>query len=344
MEEKVMSFGPSPWMKKARVFGYARISTAKQTSDDKRVKDVKKKATIKRQIAEVNSALKAQGLPTVKPKDWYAEIASGTDGKRAEWNKMQQDAMMHQGPLFIAVKDESRWGRNIDDAVLAWAPLKKRGIPIYAVTTGIQTGTSADIRPSENFIFILNSGFAQQVSDIQKKKALESAERQKKEGVIAGKGQSLFPFARNDPLDALIDNYSLLGMKPKDGGGKTRLKELVVSVSNPNGATSVEQVNRELTREEERRDKLTPAEYKEWYDYRKMIRNILIENESDPWAVKGNKEGKESYPMKALMRMTGAYLKTPSEFEQRTTEEIQNIQDNFFDFLSDKDRNRYRKK
>jgi len=339
-----MSFGASPWMKKARVFGYARISTTKQTADDKRVKDVTKKATIKRQIAEVNSALKAQGLPTVKAKDWYAEIASGTDGKRAQWNKMQQDAMLHEGPLFIAVKDESRWGRNIDDAVLAWAPLKKRGIPIYAVTTGIQTGTSVDIRPSENFIFILNSGFAQQVSDIQRKKALESAKRQKKEGMIAGKGETLFPFARNDPLDALIDNFSLLGMKVKDGGGPSNLKRLVVSLSNPNGATSEEQVSRQIDKEKLRRKNLSPEEYKEWYDYRKMIRDVLIENDSDPWAVKGNKEGKESYPMKAVMRMTGAYLKTPSEFEQRDMTEVNEIQDNFFDFLSDKDKNRYRKK
>ena len=71
-------FGASPDFKKATMFAYTRISTDKQSTDDKKQTDPKKKSSLKRQFNEINNALKAQGLPTVKPSNWFAEVASGT--------------------------------------------------------------------------------------------------------------------------------------------------------------------------------------------------------------------------------------------------------------------------
>jgi len=165
-------YGAAKWMKKAKAFGYLRISTEKQIAGDRAQSNPLKKPIIKRQMQEINDGLKANGLPAVKAGDWYVDIASGTDRDRTQWLACRAAAMAYAGEAFIAVKDPTRWGRNVDDAVEAWAPLKRKGVPIFAVSTGIQTGDMIHgRRPSENFFFLLNSGFAAQTSEIQQEKA-----------------------------------------------------------------------------------------------------------------------------------------------------------------------------
>ena len=336
----VKKFGADDWMKKARVFVYTRISTAKQTADDRRVKDVKKKSTLKRQKAEIDSSLKTLGLPKAKAGDWYAEIASGTRADRPEWLKMMSDAKeaaMGGKRVVIVVKDPSRWARDVDVAVEAWAPLKRMGIPILAVTENIQTGTTAERRPDEALFFLIKQGFAAQVSDVQKEKAKAGVERQLKEGALAGKGQSLYPFAKVDPLDVLIDNYDVL----KERGGGTLLKNKIDVLSNPNGMSATA-VNRERAREEARRKNLSPEMYRRWYEFRKGIREILQEADSDPFAAKGNRTGKLVWEMNALMRMVGLYLKEPWKHPMPSDQDVDAFQS--VEFLSDKDKNRRAKK
>ena len=174
-------FGKSEWMINGTPLAYTRISTDKQSVDDKKQTDPKKKASLKRQFKEINDALKAQGLPVAKPENWFAEVASGTKVDRTQWIAARRAAMANEGPTVMVVKDPSRWARNVDAAVNAWSPLKERGIPVYAVITGVQTGTALDRRPSENFFFLLNSGFAAQVSEVQQKKAEAGRDRQREE-------------------------------------------------------------------------------------------------------------------------------------------------------------------
>jgi DNA invertase Pin-like site-specific DNA recombinase len=333
------AFGASDWFKKATMIGYARISTERQSKDDRRVKTVKKKATIKRQIAEVNAALKSQGLPQVKDENFFAEIASGTKEDRAQWRKAISKAMDAKGRVVMVVKDPSRWARNVDAAVTAWKPLKARGIPVYAVVTGIQTGTLEDKRPSENFFFLLNSGFAAQTSEVQQKKAEAAVKRQKEEGILAGKGTSLFPFARRDPLKVFLENMDML-TQPR---GRAKLARLIELETMPNGmkAQSVQNLQRRIMK---RIGSLSPDELESYMDYRDNIRERLQRLESDPWAVKGNEKGKTNYKANALLRMTGAYLKDPSDFEQRPNSELDEIELNFVEFLSDKDKDRRSKK
>jgi DNA invertase Pin-like site-specific DNA recombinase len=331
-------FGASDWFKKATMIGYARISTDKQSADDKRVKTVKKKSTIKRQMKEVDDALKAQGLPVIKDKNWFAEIASGTKEDRTQWKAAIAKAMETDGRVVMVVKDPSRWARNVDAAVAAWKPLKARGIPVFAVSTGIQTGTKQDLRPSENFFFLLNSGFAAQTSEVQSKKALGAATRQRDEGILAGKGGSLFPFARRDPLRVYLDNMDMLS-EPR---GKTKLARLIELESMPNGMKQ-QSVQNLYNRDNARRKVLDADDYEAFLEYRDNIRDRLKELKSDPWATKGNSKGKTDYRANALLRMTGSYLKTPSEFSQRPNEELNEIEKNFFEFLSDKDKNRFKK-
>ena len=331
-------FGADKWMKKAKPFGYFRISTEEQSVQDEKIKDAKKKTTIKRQIKEVTDAMKAQKLPPMKKEDIYAEVASGTKTDRKEWLKVRAAAMAHEGPAFIVVKNPSRWARNVEDAVEAWAPLKRRGIPVFAVSDNIQTGTSNDRRPQESLWFLFNQGFAAQFSLEQQDKAEKGVERQEEEGALAGTGSSLYPFAREDPLKVWLENEGLLS--EKNGAGK--LKDIVDALSNPNGVKRAS-VNGIKLKVNDIREKLTPADFHDWLTYRDWLRDKLLELNSDPWVGKldissGSKEN--YYPARALMRMGGLYLGRPWEFKQPSYSFLESVIKNFTDYLSDKDKKR----
>ena len=329
------NFGPSDWFKKATMIGYARISTDKQSVEDKKQKDAKKKATIKRQMKEVNAALKAQGLPQVKAENFFAEVASGTKEDRSQWRAAREAAMMQKGRTVIVVKDPSRWARNVDAAVAAWKPLKERGIPVYAVTTGIQTGTAEDIRPSENFFFLLNSGFAAQTSEVQQKKALAGKERQRAEGAADFKGASVFPFAQRDPLLIFLENRAIQS-EPR---GVPNLKRMMEAGSNPNG-TSFGSATSLINRENARLALLSPEAHQEWVDFRQRLRERLQRIGSDPWANKGNDDGKRDFRANALYRMSGLYLKEPQNYPMPSEEFLDSVEKDFVQFLSDKDKKR----
>jgi DNA invertase Pin-like site-specific DNA recombinase len=334
-----MTFGPAPYFKKARIFAYTRISTEKQSVDDKKQKDPKKKASLKRQFKEINDALKAQGLPAVKKEDWFAEVASGTKVKRKQWLAARQAAMANEGPTVMVVKDPSRWARNVDAAVNAWTPLKERGIPVYAVVTGVQTGTYQDRRPSENFFFLLNSGFAAQVSEFQQKKAEAGSVRQREEGAADFKGASVFPFALKDPATVFNENIGLLSTKK----GTPDLKRMIEAGTNPNGMT-FGQATAFIKRMLSLKVVLTRDEYEEYMAFRERLRERLVRLDSDAWASKGNKDGKRDWRSNALMRMTGLYNKEPQNYPMPTEKFLDEVEKNFVEYLSDKDKNRRGKK
>nr|AIE98806.1 hypothetical protein [uncultured marine group II/III euryarchaeote KM3_100_D04] len=333
----MVELGPSKWMKKATPFGYARISTDKQTADDRKHSDPMKKPVLMRQMAEVNAALKVAKLPQVKKANWFVEIASGRNPKRKQWGALRQAILDHNGRAFVVVTRPDRWARDVDASVEALAPLKRQGIPLYATVGGIQTGTTDERRPTENFMFLLESGFAAQTSDIQEVKALTAAERQRSEGAIPGHGRSLFPFARMDPLDAYRENVSILSLPGREGT-ITRLRDTVASLTAPHGmaATAVERLRKA---ENERIGKLSPEQYREWYDFRQGIRERLIRAGHDPWAGKARtKPGPIDWPSRALMRMVGLYLGEPWKYKRPTDAFIADVMENYVEYLSDKDK------
>ena len=332
----VKAFGKDEWMEKAEPYGYFRISTEKQSVQDKKEKDAKKKTTIKRQIKEVQDSLKAQGLPKLKNKNIYAEVASGTKSNRGEWLKVRSEVMAHEGPAFIVIKAPSRWARNVEDAVEAWAPLKRRGIPVYAIGDNIQTGTNTDKRPQESLWFLFNQGFAALGSVEQSVKAIGDVKRQTEEGALSGTGSSLYPFATQDPLEILLEYEWLLN--EKRGAGK--LKETVENLSGKNGMKAVS-VNGLRTKLKQLRATLSAKEFEEWKEFRTMLRDWQIELDSDPWTgrVKTDKGSKTNYyPARALMRMAGLYLVNPHKHTKPSKEYLEDVVKNFTKYLSDKDK------
>ena len=340
------TFGASDWMKdkKTVVLQYTRISDRQQSKEDrKKGKDgkplpAKKKPALIEQKKYVDDLLKANKLPKVKNENWFAEVQSGTDRDRAEWNALMARAqeLVHQGKrVFIAVQDPSRWSRNTRHSLVALDRMHDLGVPVFAVREGIQTGSVGDLHPTEELLFVQLQGGASFVSQEQKKKADISVEVSKEAGVMAGKGQPLFPFARIDPLTAYYDQLPLLTVKPKEGGGSTVFKETVSAMTQPNGV-SPSGMTRFTKAEIERRKKLTQQEYNDWFEYRKMIRDFLIEFQHDPFANR-TESGKINWKARALMRMVGRYLKEPWKYSQRSDLEIQSILQNPKKYLGTKD-------
>jgi len=332
------TYGYEPWMKKARVLGYARISTEKQSAADRKQTDPMKKPVIKRQIEEVNAVLKGLGVNKIKAGDWYAEVASGTKRDRAKWLELQADAINHKGPTLVVVKDPSRWARNTRAAVRAADDLMTAGVPVFAVNTGLQTGDDVHgRRPSEFFFFLVNSGFASQTSEIQQEKAEAGVKRQLSEGALAGEGTSLFPFARMDPYEAILENPDL-----QKTMSKSKFAQFISDLTGENGP-SKSAASGAVEKFMVIRAKLTPPRLKEYMQYRSDLRAILIENDSDPWTSRSKtKSGSKAnyYKMRALLRMAGLSLAKPWQFEQLSDNAIQEVLNDFPRFLSDKDKAR----
>jgi DNA invertase Pin-like site-specific DNA recombinase len=330
-------FGKSDMMKKATPFIYARISTEEQSVQDNKEKDPLKKTTIKRQIKLIQDELKNQGLPQAKPENIYAEVAQGTKRDRKQWKAVRDAAMAHKGKAFVVVKDPSRWARSLRDAVVMWDKLMARGIPVYAVMSNLQTGSDDDLRPDEESWFSLNAIMSAKTSQIQKMKAKDARDRQYEEGALAGMGASLYPFAKADPVKVYLEHEYLLS-QPK---GATKLKKVVEALTMPNGMKegSVAGMGRKINLY---REKLTDDEFEEWLEFRTWMRDKSIEKEVDVWHSKtkhlplGKKE--HYWPMRAVMRMTGLYLGKPHEHQKPDYDYIANVETNFRDYLSDKDK------
>jgi len=336
------TFGPSPWMKKAEALIYTRISDNQQSKEDKRTDDPKKKPALIQQFDYTNDRLKQFGLPQGKKANWFAEVRSGTDRDRTQWRLMMAKATelaMSGKRVFIAVQDPSRWSRNTRHSLTALDRMHDLGIPVMAVREGIQTGSAGDLHPTEELLFVQLQGGASFVSQEQKKKAEQSVEKAKKEGIMSGKGQPLFPFARKDPLEAYYEQQPLISVPKKDGGGITAFRRAVSAITQPNGISESSMVRFEKA-ETERLAKLTKEEYDEWRDYRNMIRNLLIELNHDPFA-QNTEPGPINFKARALMRYAGRYLKEPWMYEKRPIEELNFIMNNFKDFLGTKDLKRY---
>lgn len=343
MSEEATLFGPSPWMKKAVTLKYTRISDNQQSKEDKKTSDPFKKPALQEQAAFIDERLKAYGLPAAKKANWYAEVQSGTNRNREQWKLMMQKAMdlAAEGKrVFIAVQDPSRWSRNTRHSLTALDRLHDAGIPVFAAREGIQTGSAGDLHPTEELLFIQLQGGASFVSQEQKKKADKEINKAKEAGIMSSKGQPLWPFARMDPLEAYESQLPLLSVPKKEGGGVTAFRETVVGMTAPDGPNSAISVKRFGEQEEERRAKLTDEEYREWRDYRSMVRGMLQERGHDPFA-QGTKVGKIDFPARALMRYAGRYLKEPWQYEPRPRDELLQIMDNFKDFLGTKDLKRY---
>jgi hypothetical protein len=332
-------------MKKAEPVVYLRISTSDQAKSDKGKKALEM-STIKRQLARVKAGLKALGMRQPKKANIFAEVASGRNPKRPVWIEARGASMngAGNGRTIFVVAEPSRFGREIDLMVEAWAPMMRAGVPILETGRGVFTGTSQDPRPFEKYMFLQLALQGSLESDIKSLKGKESAGVSRQQGIKPASAASLFPFARIDPLDAYLENVGLLALKVGEGGGPSNFKRTVSATTQPNGPMfgAVEQMRK---REAVRREKLSSEEYQVWRDYRTKIRNLMIELDHDP-SRDAPRVGSDDnrWGARAVWRYASGYLAEPfkSNYRQVTDEEIDDYLSDPFPYLSDKDKGRYR--
>lgn len=342
------TFGPSDWMKSATMLGYTRISDNSQDKADMKKSAAKSKPTLIKQLAFINNRLKMEKLPQVAKANWYAEVGSGTDRRRGQWNSMIQAALglAAEGKRpVIVVQDPSRFARNTRHAMVAIDALHEAGVPVMAVREGIQTGSTGDLHPTEELIFLQLLGSSAYVSQVQKDKADQSVVDSKKEGVMAATGYSLWPFASQDPLDVYYEFIDVLRAPAEEGvGGPKAWATMVANIVAPDGPSVASVSNKMRANETKRREELTVAEYNKWRAYRDKIRNILIERGTDPWARKDMKRGNYDFGANAMMRMVGRGLLEPWDYQFRTDKQIQEYLNNPKPYLSFNDSKLYKTK
>jgi len=337
----------SPWMKKATPFVYLRLSSEYQAKGDAG-KPIEKQSWAIDQLASIEQYLKANGLKTPKKIHVFRDLGSGADfTNRKGLNALLEAIHAHKGRAFIAISEPSRWGRNTVLGNELYAPLYRRDIPLLSTSDGLVSGTASEPRPNAQFLFTIKQG----MGDTERGRLVERVKRKvatrKASGILSAAIGSLFPFARRDPLDVLIENESLLNVPPREGGGQNALGRLVVSGSAPHGALKQNWAGNELKRLAPIRGKLTPEEYQAWYEYRKKIRAIFAERDFDPARgaspISLNRKDVD-WAMKALQRMAGGYLSKPYDeaYFPLDDDTIQDILSNPKEYLSDADKKLYR--
>lgn len=337
-----MNLGASDWFKKAHIVGYGRISDEQQDKASKKQKDPMKKPILVKQREEVERQLKSLKLP--KPKEWFMEVNSGTLRNRPAWMKMQsrvKELVASGKRVVVVVKDPSRWSRNARHGMRVIDDLHEIGVPVFAANAGIQTGSVGDLHPTEELLFLSLSGSGAFVSQVQKEKADTAVDVSKELGIMSGKGTSLFPFAEKDPLLLIEENLYRMNLPKSEGGWSNQQFYDTISLQNQPHGISPQGVKNEINRIIQRRKDLNEEEYQAYLDYRTMIRNKLVEAQHDPYA-RVTKEGSIDWPVRSLMRMTGRYLAEPNKYRQRSIEEIDEILDNYTEYLSGKDADKHR--
>lgn len=341
-----VEFGIPAWMKKATPFVYLRLSSEYQAKADAG-KPLEKQGWYIDQLASIKGFLKANGMKMPKEAHIFGDLASGATMDRQGLKALIEAAMMHKGRAFIAVSEPSRFGRNSTLAFESLAPLYRKDIPLLSTSDGLVSGTSKDPRTNDQLMFTIKMAVSETERGTLSDRVNRRKERRKEQGIKSAAIGSLFPFARKDPLDVLLENETLLNVPAKDGGGQNALGRLVVSASAPHGPPKQNWAGNELKRLEPIRAKLTPEEYQEWFDFRRKIRAIFASRDYDPSRtaalVSVNRKDVD-WGAKALQRMVGGYLSEPYDeaYFAPDDEAIQQYLTDFKEYLSDADKKLYR--
>ena len=335
------------WMYKATPFIYARISSQEQVPDEAS-KPLLEQTPIRDQIRGIQQQLKEYGLKQAKKENIFADLASGNSMDRPQFKELSEKILNHRGRSFFALSEPSRWSRNITLGEEAYAPFYRAEIPKFITSDGTISHTMIEPRTTEQAMMSMKAIFAQ----AERGQLIERVNRKKEQliegGILPAGIGSFFPFSRQDPLDILIENVALLKVKQKEGGGGSALGRLVVASSAPYGPTSPQWYRKELERENERKAKLTPEEYAQWYAFRKAWIALQKERDYDSQkdgAIRSLNRKDVDWGMKAAQRFANGYLRYPFDPKYRmpTPEETSEHLENPKEYLSDNDKRLYRR-
>jgi DNA invertase Pin-like site-specific DNA recombinase len=340
-------YGIPAWMKKATPFVYLRLSSEYQAKGDAG-KPLDKQSWSIDQLEAVKSFLKANGMKMPKEANIFRDLASGGTMDRAGLQSLIEAVMSAKGRAYVAVVEPSRFGRNSTLAFEQLAPLYRKDIPLLSTDDALVSGTLKEPRTNAHLLFTIRMGVSEVERGTLSTRVNRRIGQRKKQGILSAAIGSLFPFARKDPLDVLLENESLIDVPTNEGGGQNALGRLVVSGSAPNGAPAMSWTAAERKRLEPIRAKLTPEEFNAWKDYRRKIRAIYASRDFDPARgakVESLNRKDIDWGVKALNRMAGGFIAQPYNdiYFPLEDETIEDILATPLEFLSDGDKKLYRR-
>ena len=336
------------WMAKAEPIVYLRISSKEQAGADMG-KAPEKMETLQSQLAIVKQGLKDAGFKMPKKADIFYEVVSGGDlpDNRPVWNEMINHALAKKGRTFIAVKEPARWARDQTWGEEAYAPLKRAEIPLFASLDGLLTSTVNEPRATEHFFWSIKAGVSESERSVIKQKAKSKVRELREAGIYPAGGPILYPFSLSDPLDEMNKHAFKANLKPSEGGlSKQAVGLLIQNATAPHGPKAA-WWKKEIVRDLERKEKLNNSEYKQWYDFRKKVREIekLYDYDGSALKDKDGRKGTVHWGIKALRRFANGYLAQPFSklYSMPTDEQIEEYLKNPVPYLSASDKKLYTK-
>lgn len=307
---------------------YARLSRSEAKSEGPK--------KLNKQVKVMKTWLKKNGFK--KEPIVFKEVASGSDPTRKEWNAAIKAAIAKKKAVFV-VTDWSRWAKNIRHGMAGSIPLYEAGIPLISTLEGgIQGAAGTKANPNADGDLLWAIKVALGAADIERLKGREIQVREElqSEDIATTAGLGLFPFAAMNPWAVLIEHYPRFKAKDIKGAAYGRLVADSTKVKGRKVSPGDQWYKRNYKNYVRIKEALTESEFKRWWEFLNRVR-AYEKAEGYDGAGQGVEKGKVSWKVKALRRMSNAYLTEPEKYVEPTDEHWVEWTENFPSYLGVKD-------
>jgi DNA invertase Pin-like site-specific DNA recombinase len=318
-------------LKKRTPIIYARLSQAEAKSEGAK--------KLRLQVKKVEKWLREQGIKR-KPLI-FKEVASGTDPTRPEWKAAIASALGKKKSVVV-VLDYSRWSRDMREGMAASIPLYHADIPIVSTLDGaaMMTGTNANPRPDGDMMWGIKTTLVGREVATTKEKERVTGKTLREAGIATVRGLALYPFAAANPWAILSDQYPRLKAKDINPSEYGNLIADLTAIKGRKVSPGWQWQRNTLPRWLGIKESLSPEAYAEWWGFLNRVRNYE-KSEGHDGAGSRVEKGPISWPVKALRRMSNAYLNEPDKYPKPTDDEWVEWTSNFEPYLSVKDSKTY---
>jgi len=318
-------------LKKRTPIIYARLSQAEAKSEGPK--------KLRLQVKKIEDFLKKNGIK--KKTLIFKEVASGTDPTRTEW-KAAIAASLGKKNTFIAVYDFSRFSRDMRSGMAASIPMYNANVPILSTLDGVGmlTGTKENPHPDGDLMWGIKTVLVTREVETTKEKERTTGRTLREAGVATVKGLALYPHAAANPWEILIEQYPRFKAKDINATDYGRLIADLTAVKGRKVSPGWQWQRNNVKTWLDIKESVSPDAYAEWWAFLNRVRDYERSQGYDG-AGSGVEKGKVSWQVKALRRMSNAYLNEPAKYPIPTEDEWVEWTSNFEPYLSVKDSKTY---
>jgi DNA invertase Pin-like site-specific DNA recombinase len=275
---------------KREVLVYARVSGKEQ------------KKTLKTQVESLEKDLKQMGVKRIRV---FQEQVSGTkrlDERPALRELVEYAQAKGEGKTAIVVRDTQRISRDPWIVGRIYDPLRELDIPLVSFANGgLIASTDKTPQPSGDLLMPILVSIGGQEIQVGKERTKRGTAASAEKGIFAGTPLSLYP------KDAVSPWAELARFVPLMAEGTL------------SGAEAARRLGKSTSWVRKSRDRLNTIRelgvLDEWLSIVDMIRQMEIKN--------GEGFGKgATKPMRAVRRMTGGYIDSPTKFPAPTMDDL----------------------